>query len=283
MRTMLGIIGNPLGHSLSPILHKTAIEKLLVNFTYDKWELNENELEQFIQKVRDLDSLIIGFNVTIPYKEKIIPYLDKLDNLALKLNAVNTVKYVDGKLVGYNTDGLGLLETLIRNNIQYENNNILILGSGGASKGIAMFLTENKVARIDIVARDKQKVENLSSRIKKTGIVSNHIAWSELKCLEINDYHIIIQTTPIGMKNQTGEIEFPYEKLTSAQTVIDIVYNPLETEFLKKSKANGAKCINGLEMLVYQGYHSFKIWTGLEEDTDLMLRTAYSLLEVESE
>lgn len=283
MRRLLGIIGNPLGHSLSPILHKTAIEKLAADYTYDKWELAENELEGFLNKVKELNNSIIGFNVTIPYKEKIIPYLDELDILASKLNAVNTVKYKDGKLTGYNTDGLGLLETLIRNKVQYKNQNILILGSGGACKGIAMFLTEQKVTRIDLVARDKNKVGIISSRIKEAGIGSSFFDWANLRKLEIDDYNIIIQTTSLGMKNQVGEIEFPYENLTSEQTVIDIVYNPLETEFLKKSKINGANCINGLEMLVYQGYHSFKIWTGLEEDTDLMLKTAYSLLEVKSE
>lgn len=283
MRRILGIIGNPLGHSLSPILHKTAIEKLSADYTYEKWELAENELEKFVKEAKAIDSSIAGFNVTIPYKEKIIPYLDELDILAAKLNAVNTVKYEDGKLKGYNTDGLGLLESLIRNKVQYDNKNILILGSGGACKGITMFLTEQKVAKIDLVARDKYKVGNISSRIKETGTDSNFIAWSDLSSLDIDDYNIIIQTTPLGMKNQTGKIEFPYYKLTSKQTVIDIVYNPLETEFLRNSRINGAICINGLEMLVYQGYHSFKIWTGLKEDTDLMLRTAYSLLEVKSE
>jgi shikimate dehydrogenase len=283
MRNLLGIIGNPLGHSLSPILHKTAIEKLTANYKYEKWELAENELGEFIQKVKDKESNILGFNVTIPYKEKIIPYLDEIDILATKLNAVNTVKYENGKLKGYNTDGLGLFESLIRNNVQYEKKNILILGSGGACKGIAMFLTQKKVARIDIAARNENKVEDLISRIQNTGTESDFIPWSHLMNLDIVKYNIVIQTTPLGMKNQTQEIDFPYDELTPSHTVIDIVYNPLETGFLKKSKNKGATCINGLEMLVYQGYHSFKIWTGLDEDTDLMLRTANSLLEVKSE
>lgn len=280
MRNLLGIIGNPLGHSLSPILHKTAIEKLIANYTYEKWELAENELEEFIRKVKEKDSNILGFNVTIPYKVKIIPYLDEIDILATKLNAVNTVKYENDKLKGYNTDGLGLFESLIRNDVQYEKKNILILGSGGAFKGIAMFLTQKSVERIDVVARDESKVEDLRSRIKDSGTQSDFIAWSYLINLDIMKYDIIIQTTPLGMKNQPQEIEFPYGKLTPSHTVIDIVYNPLETDFLKKSKVSGAKCINGLEMLVYQGYHSFKIWTGLDEDTELMLNTAYALLEV---
>lgn len=283
MRNLLGIIGNPLGHSLSPILHKTAIEKLKVSYTYEKWELAENELGAFIRKVKNLDSNILGFNVTIPYKEKIITYLDEIDIQATNLNAVNTVKYENGKLKGYNTDGLGLFETLLRNSIQYENKKILMLGSGGACKGIAMFLTQKKVARIDIATRNEKKAEDLIFRIQNTGIESDFIVWSDLMTLGIEKYDFVIQTTPIGMKNQTQEIDFPYSRLTPSHTVIDIVYNPLETGFLKKSKNKGAKCINGLEMLVYQGYHSFKIWTGLDEDTDLMLRTANSILEVKSE
>lgn len=280
MRYKLGIIGNPLGHSLSPNIHLAAIEKLSESYTYEKWELTENELESFIQTVRNKDSKILGFNVTIPYKEKIIQYLDELDILASKLKAVNTVKYESGKLKGYNTDGLGLFETLKRNNIQYENKKILMLGNGGACKGIAMFLTNQMVAGIDIVGRDMREVQDLTNRLIGEGTDSNSFSWTDLINLDIDKYNIIIQTTPLGMKNQSQEILFPYGKLTNRHTVIDIVYNPLETDFLKKSKNKGAICINGLEMLVYQGYHSFKIWTGLDENTDLMLKTGHSLLEV---
>lgn len=280
MRYKLGIIGNPLGHSLSPNIHLAAIEKLSESYTYEKWELTENELESFIQTVRNKDSKILGFNVTIPYKEKIIQYLDELDILASKLKAVNTVKYESGKLKGYNTDGLGLFETLKRNNIQYENKKILMLGNGGACKGIAMFLTNQMVAGIDIVGRDMREVQDLTNRLIGEGTDSNSFSWTDLINLDIDKYNIIIQTTPLGMKNQSQEILFPYDKLTNRHTVIDIVYNPLETDFLKKSKNKGAICINGLEMLVYQGYHSFKIWTGLDENTDLMLKTGHSLLEV---
>ena len=283
MRNLLGIIGKPLGHSLSPILHTKAIEKLSADYTYEKWEIDENELEGFLNSVRASESSIVGFNVTIPYKEKIIPFLDELDPLAAKLKAVNTVKYENGRLKGYNTDGLGFLETLTRNKVDYENIKILMLGSGGACKGIAMFLAGEKVAQIDIVARDRIKGEAITSDIMENGLKSRYISWTDLPLINIEDYQIIVQTTPIGMKNQTGEIEFPYEKLSEKNVVIDIVYNPLETTFLKKCKIYGAIGINGLEMLVYQGYHSFRIWTGLEEDTDLMLNTAESLLEVKSE
>ncbi len=283
MRKLLGIIGKPLTHSLSPILHNKAIEKLAIDFKYEKWEIDESELKQFLINVKKKDSSILGFNVTIPYKEKVIPYLDELDQLAIKLKAVNTVKYENGKLKGYNTDGLGFLETLIRNNVEYENKNILILGSGGACKGIALFLAENKVACIDIVARNIEKAANISADLIESGLKSKNIYWSELPILNIEKYQIIIQTTPLGMKNNNYEINFPYAKLSDKHTIIDIVYNPIETNFLKNGKIYKARCINGLEMLVFQGYHSFKIWTGLEENTELMLNTGIKLLEVKNE
>ena len=279
MRKMLGIIGNSLGHSLSPDLHRAAIEKLSETYTYDKWELTEDELESFIKSVKKANSDILGFNVTIPYKEKIIQYLDELDIQASKLKAVNTVKYENGILKGYNTDGLGLFESLKKNKVQYKEKNILILGNGGACKGIALFLTNQMVAEIDIAGRDLNKVLDLTNIIRSEGTKSNPVYWTDLMNLDLNKYHIIIQTTPLGMENHSQEISFPYGKLNTGHTVIDIVYNPLETDFLNRSKNNGAKCINGLEMLVYQGYHSFKIWTELDEDTELMLKTGYSLLE----
>lgn len=279
MRNKLGIIGKPLGHSLSPKLHSIAIEKLSAVYTYESWELEENELKAFLDNVKSEESLIAGFNVTIPYKEKIIDFLDELDPLASTLKAVNTVKYENGRLKGYNTDGLGLLESLTKNNVDYEGKNILVIGAGGACKGIAMYLSTRNVNQIDIVARDFMKCELISSDIRLNNIQSKCISWNNMNKINLVEYQIIIQTTPIGMKNFIGVMEFPYEKLSKEHTVVDIVYNPLETTFLKKAKSSGANCINGLEMLVYQGYHSFKIWTGLSEDTDLMLSKGREMLE----
>ncbi len=278
MRNLLGIIGKPLGHSLSPLLHNKAIEKLEANYKYESWELDHSELEQFLKRVKENESLVSGFNVTIPYKEEIMNFLDELDPLASKLKAVNTVKYENGKLKGYNTDGLGLLETLNKNNVKYENKNILILGSGGACKGVALFLANKNIGEIDIVARNIKEGSFIRDELIKMEVPSKFILWENLSVLDVEEYQIIIQTTPIGMKENDVEIDFPYSKLTSRHTMLDIIYNPIETKFLKSGKKYGASCINGLEMLVYQGFYSFKIWTGLEEDTDLMLEVALEKL-----
>lgn len=283
MRNKLGIVGMPLGHSISPFLHNLAIEKLNVELTYDKWEIEEDKLSMFISSVKDEDSRILGFNVTIPYKEKIIPLLDEIDPLARKLNAINTVKYENGILKGYNTDGMGFLESLIRNQIEYRNKNVLVLGSGGAANGIARYLAEKNVREIDIAARNIEKGTLLSDDIGSSGKMSRLINWNDLETAGISNYDIIVQTTPLGMKNHTPALMFPYEQVTKKNTVIDIVYNPLETEFLRNCKKSGAKSLRGLEMLVYQAYHSFKIWTGLEEDTELMLKAAIKLMEEQVE
>lgn len=276
-RNRLGIIGKPLGYSLSPILHMKGMEKLKEGYIYEKWELEESELEEFLASVKAFGSDILGFNVTIPYKEKIIPYLDRLEENCKLLKAVNTVKYEAGKLVGYNTDGLGLLESLKKHSFKVEDKGILIIGSGGAGRGIAIFLSQYKPKLIDIVTRNKEKGLKLIKEIG--GYASSSFKLEKINKIEISNYDLIIQTTSLGMKNSIGKLDFPYKKLNQNQIVVDIVYNPLVTVFLKNSRAKVKEAIGGLEMLVYQGYHSFKIWTGKEEDSEEMLAIGRKILE----
>ena len=281
-RTKLGIIGKPLGHSLSPILHLKGMEKLNISYSYEKWEIEEDKLGVFIDSVKDKKSEILGFNVTIPYKEKIIKYLDKLDQTCLSLGAVNTVKYVDGQLIGYNTDGLGLAESLKRHGFQFNDKRILIIGSGGAARGIALFIAKGRPINIDITGRNEVKGLELSSEVENL-TDSTFFKLENIYHLEIEKYDLIIQTTPVGMKNIPGVLSFPYEKLKPGQVVVDIVYNPIMTEFLARCSQKVNIAIGGLEMLVYQGYHSFKIWTGLEENTEEMLETGKKILEAQVE
>lgn len=280
MRNRLGIVGKPLGHSLSPLLHENGMGDS--RYSYEKWELKEKELKDFLTKVKSLDSDILGFNVTIPYKEKIIEYLDELDKNAMLLGAVNTVKYEAGKLKGYNTDGLGFYESLKRHNFTVEGKKILIIGSGGAARGIAIFLSLHKVNSIDIVARNMDKGEKLVEELNKY-TNSFYLQLEEIERIDISKYDLIIQATPIGMKNIKGEILFPYKNLNDKQIVADIVYNPLNTNFLSRARGRVKEDISGLEMLVYQGYHSFKIWTSLEENTEVMLKVGREFLEDKSE
>lgn len=282
MRNRLGIIGNPLGHSLSPILHAEGMKDLNEKYTYEKWELDKNELASFLNWVRLPESKVLGFNVTIPYKEIIIPYLDLLDEEAKVLQAINTVKVEDGLLKGYNTDGLGFYESIKRHGFIIDNSKILVIGSGGAARGISMYLAQQNIDKIDIAGRNIDKNKKLVTELNRY-TSSFCISLNKIGDLNISDYDLIVQTTPIGMKNSGGVLEFPYEKLSKKQVVVDIVYNPLNTDFLKKVKGKVGSEISGLEMLVYQGYHSFKIWTGLEENTKVMFQIGKSMLEEESE
>ena len=277
-RNRLGIIGKPLGHSLSPMLHMKGMEKLKEGYAYEKWELKERELKEFLVSVKTEDSDILGFNVTIPYKEKIISYLDRLEENCKLLKAVNTVKYEAGKLVGYNTDGPGLLESLKKHEFKIKDKRILIIGSGGAARGIAIFLSQHKLKLIDITAINEEKGLKLTEEIGKY-VTSSYFKLEKINEIEISRYDLIIQTTSLGMKNSKGKLDFPYEKLNQNQTVIDIVYNPIVTEFLKNSRDKVKEAIGGLEMLVYQGYHSFKIWTDEEEDSEGMLAIGRKILE----
>lgn len=278
----IGIIGNPLGHSLSPQLHNAVIKKYGLNYCYEKWELKEDELSSFLHKVRESED-ILGFNVTIPYKERILKELDEVDERARILGAVNTVTRIKGRLVGSNTDGPGFVKSLLSHHVTLKGAKILLLGSGGAARGIALTLAQLESKGIDIVARNGEKGSNLAKEIVAMGTPSQYIPLEELATLSLVGYQGIIQTTPVGMKNKGSQLSFPFEMLTNKHFVVDIVYNPLETEFLKKARAQGSEVIQGLEMLVYQGCLSFSQWTGLEGDPEYMLNLGRELLEVDHE
>ena len=279
MRKTLGIIGNPLGHSLSPLMHGAAVQAENWPYRYEKWELLPDELAGLTESVRGSGSEVLGFNVTIPYKEKILPFLDGLEETCRILGAVNTVKWEAGQLIGYNTDGLGLLESLNRHGVPYSGRSILLIGSGGAARGIAVTLALRGAGRIDFVAADLNQGMILKDQISTLGLPSEVYPYEGLKGMDVSPYDVIIQATPVGMKGVEGEIPFPYEALKLRQAVVDIVYNPLETVFRKECWKRGVETISGIEMLIYQGYHSMRIWTGLEEDTELMLEIGRRYLE----
>ena len=276
------VLGHPIGHTLSPVMHNAAFQALGMDALYLAFDVHPDRLMSVLPAMADMG--FGGVNLTVPLKEVALRGLAKLDESAQLLGAVNTVKVEeDGTLAGYNTDGAGFLESLKRNGANDLKRPILILGSGGAAKGIALYLAAEGAAEIDLAVRNLEKGEELSARIRESGAASRLYSLGRLEEPELGRYGLIVQTTPLGMKNVVGTLDFPYERLEKEQVVADIVYNPLETEFLKNCGAAGAKAIGGLEMLVYQGYHSFRIWTGLEGDPELMLETGRKILEATHE
>ena len=241
---MYGLLGRKLGHSFSKEYFTDKFSKLNLDDSYVNIELDDvSEIISFVKENKDLK----GFNVTVPYKEKIIPYLDDIDNVAKEVGAVNTVKvYNNGMLKGFNTDVIGFEKLLESTRLQDYKTTSLIFGSGGASKAVQYVLRKNNIP-FRIVSR------NVDLGIK--------ISYDEINSTGFSPYSLVINTTPVGMFPNVNEyLELPYSTITSQNIFIDLIYNPAETLFLEKARLKGAAVFNGLTMLYEQAEAAWKIW-----------------------
>ena len=248
------VIGKPIKHSQSPLLHNFWLKKNNINAIYEKEEYESSELESLISKIRE--EKINGINVTVPFKEKIIPFLDKLSPEAEITQSVNTIHFNKQSVVGYNTDIYGF-ETAIKD-IKYdiENKKILILGAGGVVPSIIFALNKMKALEIMISNRTKNKAE----RLKKLSSNLKVIDWGE-----IPDFDMIINATSLGL-NKEDKIIIDFSKIEKDKLFFDIIYNPGETNFLTEAKNNGNIVENGKKMFIYQALASFKIWHGVQPE-----------------
>ena len=241
---MYGLLGRKLGHSFSKEYFTDKFSKLNLNDSYVNIELDDvSEIISFVKENKDLK----GFNVTVPYKETIIPYLDDIDNVAKEVGAVNTVKVCNnGMLKGFNTDVIGFEKLLESTRLQDYKTTSLIFGSGGASKAVQYVLRKNNIP-FRIVSR------NVDLGIK--------ISYDEINSTGFSLYSLVINTTPVGMFPNVNEyLELPYSTITSQNIFIDLIYNPAETLFLEKARLKGAAVFNGLTMLYEQAEAAWKIW-----------------------
>ncbi|MBC1573155.1 shikimate dehydrogenase [Listeria booriae] len=262
MKKLYCVIGNPIAHSLSPAMHTALLEKNQLDASYVPFLLEE---ETFADAMLGLKTLgISGFNITSPFKEKILPFLDAIDVEAKACGAVNTVVVRDGKWTGYNTDGAGYLEGLQTIKPITHTDQILILGAGGASKAIFHALANRTDANITIANRT---VEKAVSMVADT----THAAIS-LQEAETNlaNYTIIIQTTSAGLTKENPELPISLQNLAPGTIASDIIYNPAKTAFLEEAETHGAIIQNGLPMFVNQAAIAFQLWTGLDADRELM-------------
>ncbi|HEY4486027.1 MAG TPA: shikimate dehydrogenase [Nitrospiria bacterium] len=261
-RTQLtGIVGYPVGHSLSPAMQNAAFEALGLDYCYIPLNVAPARLGAVVQSLRDLG--FRGFNVTIPHKESIGVYLDRLTPEARLIGAVNTVENRRGRLIGHNTDGRGFLASLKEDlNLNVRDRKILILGAGGAARAVAfqaalegasLLLANRTRSRVKALARD------LVKKIKGVGIIS--LSWSEKALREAaGQADIIVNATSVGMKTDDPAL-LPKDSFRPDQIVCDLVYRPLDTVFLTQARLSGARTVNGLGMLAHQGALSFEIWT----------------------
>lgn len=242
---------------------------------YHPFKVSPEELETAIRGLKAIG--ISGFNVTIPHKSAIIPFLDGIDDLALSIGAVNTVVNDNGKLIGYNTDGYGFIKGLEPHISSFSDKKVLVIGAGGAARAIYFTMAKMKPLAIDITNRTIVKANEL---IDACPFESNSKSLSlEEAEVYLDEYDVVIQTTMIGMYPNTLETPIGLRNLNSQALVCDIVYNPLETQFLMEARKKGATIQNGVEMFVYQGALAFEKWTGIFPDVKRMRENVLRQLE----
>lgn len=271
-----GVIGDPIEHTLSPFIHNKIMEKLKENKTYVPYHVERNQLGDAIKGAWSLK--IDGLNVTVPHKETVRQHLIGMDDFASQVGAVNTLKYTKEGYYGYNTDVYGLGRSLEVNDIELKGSNVLLIGAGGAARAAAVLCASKGVKKLMIMNRTLSKAEELACMVKTYYEVDVEIYPLSVKPLA-KRIDVAIQTTSIGMHPYEDQMVITEDLCAKIQVAVDIIYNPKETLFLKVAKKKGAKVVNGLEMLFYQGIKAFEIWAEEELPRDLQKNLLEELKE----
>lgn len=272
-----GVIGDPINHSLSPIIQNAAFEAVNINFVFLAYKVKTSGLEDAVNGARALN--IRGLNVTMPHKTRIIDFLDRIDLSAQIIKSVNTVLNKENLLFGFNTDGVGALRALKENGVEPKGRKVLLLGAGGAARAVAYTLAK-EADELVVLNRTVKSSHNLAKLLEKTvgkKVVAGSLSISDIQ-RNLQDSDILINATSVGMKPKPQESPVPIKLLRRDLSVMDIVYNPIETRLIKDAKSMGAVVIGGIEMLIYQGAASFEIWTGKSAPIQVMKKAALSHL-----
>ena len=265
MKKKFGIIGNPIKHSLSPVLHNYWFEKYKIDADYSIIQVEESGLGEIVKKIKNKE--LFGINITLPYKQKIVPHLDILVNDAEITSSVNTL-YLDnkqGKIVGENTDVFGLQAAYLKEVDNIFKKKALVIGAGGVSPSVILSLKKSGVQNISITNRTPEKCIFLKKKFKYLNILE----WKDLK-YKLNNYDIIINATSLGLKDGK-DFSFKFKDTKDDLIYIDTIYNPLETKTLIYLKENNAKVFNGLNMFIYQGQKAFYLWNKINPEIDQKL------------
>jgi shikimate dehydrogenase len=272
-----GVIGDPIEHTLSPDIHNAAFNHLKLDFVFLAFRVKAADLENAVRGMRGLG--INGLNVTMPHKSTVISFLDEVDSTVKFLGSANTILNKNGKLSGFNTDGVGALKAIRENGTEVSEKKVLLLGAGGAAKAIAFALAE-KAGELAILNRAAEKAVVLADALNRVfgkKIVGNALSPSAVQ-KNLQDADILVNATSIGMHPSINQSLVAPQWLRSDLTVMDIVYNPVETKLARDAKAAGAKVISGVEMLIYQGAASFEIWSGCSAPIEVMRKAALNQL-----
>ena len=265
---LVAVVANPIKHSISPFIHNSAFEATNTNGVYLAWEVDATELAETVANIRRYQ--MYGINLSMPYKEQVIPYLDQLSEEACLIGAVNTVVNREGTLIGYNTDGKGFFKSLP--SFKISRKRLVLLGAGGAAKAILAQAILDGVSQISIFVRSSsmEKTRPYLEKIQNaTGFRVDLFALEDIQELQdsITQADLLVNATSVGMDGSSQPIPTSIV-LPEKLMVADVIYQPFETPFLKWAKEQGNQSINGLGMLLYQAAEAFELWTGKEMPTD---------------
>ena len=265
---LAAVVANPIKHSISPFIHNSAFEATNTNGVYLAWEVDEAELAETVANIRRYQ--MYGINLSMPYKEQVIPYLDRLSEEACLIGAVNTVVNREGTLIGYNTDGKGFFKSLP--SFKISRKRLVLLGAGGAAKAILAQAILDGVSQISVFVRSSsmEKTRPYLEKIQNaTGFRVDLFALEDVQDLQdsITQADLLVNATSVGMDGSSQPIPTSIV-LPEKLLVADVIYQPFETPFLKWARNQGNQSINGLGMLLYQAAEAFELWTGKEMPTD---------------
>lgn len=280
-----GLLGSPVSHSLSPVMHNASFRELGIDCVYLAFDVTNDRLDQTVQVLRELNTY--GFNVTMPCKKKIIESLDECSGAAAMIGAVNTVVNRDGKLVGYNTDGIGYVESVRRHGAVIEDSEITVLGAGGAACAAAVQMALEGAGRIHIANRRSGSWE--SARALTDLINEKTRCEADLTDLEdrealariISSSSLLTNATSVGMAPGTDATPVSDPSVFhEGLTVSDVIYNPRQTRLMREARAHGCTVFNGMHMLLYQAAAAFRLWTGQEMPLDTVSEVLAGHMEV---
>jgi len=270
VKSIYGLIGFPVKHSLSALMHNAAFAHLKIDAEYKLFEVKPEDLNDFVGSLSQKN--IHGLNVTIPHKEKVIPLLGRVSEDSKLIGAVNTIKVSDGGCEGFNTDGEGFLKHLTADlGFDPKGKFIALIGAGGAAKAVSVYLSKANPRRISIYDIDKDKAAALVEHLRKNFSNTEFRSAASALDLGLRDCSLLVNATPIGMK-ESDPLLIDEGELRKDILVYDLIYNPIETKLIKAARLAQARSSNGLGMLLYQGAIAFEIWTAKAAPIEIMRR-----------
>lgn len=262
IESALGIIGYPIGHSISPVFQQAALDDLKSDAEYRAYEVSPSDVGRFVDSLRS--ESVLGINVTVPHKEAVMPHLDEIDDWAVEAGAVNTIVNRSGRLAGYNTDGYGFLRALRESGgLDPAGKNALILGAGGSARGVVQALLRADIASLTIANRTLARAQSLADMARSRGVQAEAMPLESDRLGDAaRSAELIVNCTSLGMTHGPDEVASPLraDQIPPTALVYDLVYNPALTPLLKAAAQAGAATLGGITMLVYQGAASFEIW-----------------------